>query len=153
MIFADFTIDKESGVPIWVQLYQRFTYLISSGFYKSGDQLPTVRELATEIDVNYHTINKVYHELEQNGFIKMMVGKGSFVTDLNPIRQNTDSSAIEPVVKAFLEELVEQGMSPENIVRTIASHLGISIVILNPKDTNSKRSTHDPKSGGFRNAG
>ena len=41
-----YTIDKKSDIPIWVQLKQRLVYLIMSGSYKPGDQLPTVRELA-----------------------------------------------------------------------------------------------------------
>ena len=55
-----YTIDKKSDIPIWVQLKQRLVYLIMSGSYKPGDQLPTVRELAVQLDINYHTVNKVY---------------------------------------------------------------------------------------------
>ena len=58
-----YTIDKKSDIPIWVQLKQRLVYLIMSGSYKPGDQLPTVRELAVQLDINYHTVNKVYHDL------------------------------------------------------------------------------------------
>ena len=55
--FDSFSIDKKSDIPIWVQLKQRLAYLIASGTYKPGDQLPNVRELAVQLDINYLTVN------------------------------------------------------------------------------------------------
>ena len=69
-------VDDRSGIPIWVQLRNRFIYLIESGHYLAGDKLPTVRALAEELNINYHTVNKVYTSLEHEGYIKSMRGKG-----------------------------------------------------------------------------
>ena len=51
--------------PLWVQLRNRFVYLIKTGYYQPGDQLPSVRTLAAEAAINYNTVSKVYVNLEQ----------------------------------------------------------------------------------------
>ena len=109
--FDSFSIDKKSDIPIWVQLKQRLAYLIASGTYKPGDQLPTVRELAVQLDINYHTVNKVYHELEGSGLIEVQAGRGSHVADLDDSR-----------------------LTAEEVVRIVADCLGVCITI----DSNSK---------------
>ena len=55
-----FKVDETSDVPLWVQLRQRIAYLINSGVLKPGEKLPTVRGLASEISINYNTVNKAY---------------------------------------------------------------------------------------------
>ena len=56
----DFKLDETSGLPVWVQLRNRFIYLIKTGYYQPGDQLPSVRSLAAEISINYNTVSKAY---------------------------------------------------------------------------------------------
>lgn len=60
---ALFEIDESSGLPVWVQLRNRFVYLIKTGHYQPGDQLPSVRTLAAEAAINYNTVSKVYVNL------------------------------------------------------------------------------------------
>ncbi|MFR1639196.1 MAG: GntR family transcriptional regulator [Eggerthellaceae bacterium] len=64
-----FEIDESSGLPVWVQLRNRFVYLIKTGHYKPGDQLPSVRTLAAEAAINYNTVSKVYVNLEHDGYV------------------------------------------------------------------------------------
>ena len=66
---ALFEIDESSGLPVWVQLRNRFVYLIKTGHYQPGDQLPSVRTLAAEAAINYNTVSKVYQSLEEDGYI------------------------------------------------------------------------------------
>ena len=127
--FDSYKIDKKSDIPIWVQLKQRITYLIISGAYKPGDQLPTVRELAVQLDINYHTVNKVYHELEGSGLIEVQAGRGSHVADLS------DSSFIafegEPhmITSEYVSKLLQLGMTAEEVVRIVADYLGVRITV------------------------
>ena len=65
----NFSIDERSGVPIWVQLRNRLVYLIQTGRYQPGDQLPTVHEMAVNLNINYNTVNKVYRSMETSGLI------------------------------------------------------------------------------------
>ena len=128
-ITDSFTIDKKSDIPVWVQLKQRITYCILSGQIAPGEQLPTVRELAIDLDVNYHTVNKVYRELEDMGLLEILSGKGTFVTahETWPIIlvENDAHSA----AKEYAQKLLDMGMTREEVVRAIAFHLNVPIVI------------------------
>ena len=76
---AKITIDNDSGVPIWLQVRNRLIYLIDTGSFGVGDKLPTMRELAVNLGVNYNTISKVYRDIERDGYITSVRGKGTFV--------------------------------------------------------------------------
>ena len=71
-----FEVDSTTDVPLWVQLRQRLIYLINSGYFKPGDQLPTVRGLASEISINYNTVNKAYLSLVSDGYPESTRGRG-----------------------------------------------------------------------------
>ena len=73
-----FELDENSSIPLWLQLKNRFIYLITSGYYKPDDKLPTVRGLAADIEVNYNTISKVYKSLEADGYIESKRRQGAF---------------------------------------------------------------------------
>ena len=77
-----FEIDESSDVPLWVQLRQRIAYLITSGYFKPGEKLPTVRGLAAEISINYNTVNKAYLSLVSDGYLESTRGRGVFVRDV-----------------------------------------------------------------------
>ena len=72
---AKITIDNDSGVPIWLQLRNRLIYLIDTGSFGVGDKLPTMRELAVNLGVNYNTISKVYRDIERDGYITSVRGE------------------------------------------------------------------------------
>ena len=78
-----FELDSTSSIPVWLQLKNRFIYLIMSGFYLPGDQLPTVRGLAAQVEVNYNTVSKVYQSLEEDGYIVSKRRQGAFVADVS----------------------------------------------------------------------
>ncbi len=74
-----FHIDPAAGVPIYMQLTDQVKRAAASGLLKPGDQLPSVRELAVELTVNPNTIAKAYQELEREGVITTVRGRGTFV--------------------------------------------------------------------------
>ena len=80
-MFESLRINEKSGVPVWVQIRNNLIFLIKSEQIKPGDVLPTVRELATQLGVNYNTIHKVYQDLEADDLICSSRGKRSFVAD------------------------------------------------------------------------
>lgn len=75
---ASFELDYNSGLPVWIQVKNRIAYLIGSGEYKAGDQLPTVRSLAVDLDISYNTVNRAYMDLEREGYISTRKGRGTF---------------------------------------------------------------------------
>lgn len=76
-----FNIDYTSREPIYEQLYNNVIHLISIGVLEKKQQLPPVRQLALQLNVNPNTVSKAYKNLEQDGIIYSVVGKGSFVMD------------------------------------------------------------------------
>lgn len=76
---ARFTIDLHSGVPVYRQLIDQVRSGIASGTLTSGDQLPTVRQLAVDLAINPNTVMRAYRELELGGLIETHQGTGTFI--------------------------------------------------------------------------
>lgn len=74
-----FEVDESSDLPIWAQLRNRLSYLIRTGYFEPEEQLPSVRSLAAEALINYNTVTKAYRDLEGDGFIDNVRGRGMFV--------------------------------------------------------------------------
>lgn len=110
-----FALDDGSSIPVWLQLKNRFIYLITSGFYLPGDQLPTVRGLAAEVEVNYNTVSKVYQSLEEDGYIVSKRRQGAFVADVSNKPGVSAEVTAEIVTAEYLQRCQELGMSLEDI--------------------------------------
>lgn len=112
-------LDEHSGIPLWVQLRNRLMYLIDSGHYQVGDRLPTVRSLAADLNVNYHTVNKVYTSLEREGYISSKRGRGAFVE--KKIDGGSQASASgDAVLAEAVRQCLELGMTLEDVQRHFA---------------------------------
>jgi GntR family transcriptional regulator len=76
-----FAIDLHSGVPVYRQLIDQVRSGIASGSLTSGDQLPTVRQLAVDLAINPNTVMRAYRELELGGLLETHQGTGTFISD------------------------------------------------------------------------
>lgn len=74
-----YDVDPRSSVPIYQQLVQNAKGAVAKGVLMPGDKLPSVRELAALITINHNTIAKAYQELEREGVIETLRGRGTFV--------------------------------------------------------------------------
>jgi len=74
-------IDPRSHVPIWEQIVIQMKELILRGLLATGDKVPSVRELAGILVVNPNTVSKAYKELENQGIIETLRGRGTFVKE------------------------------------------------------------------------
>ena len=117
------TIDSDSGIPLWLQLRNRLIYLIASGRFQAGDKLPTVRELAVDLGINYNTVSKVYMSLEQDGYIQSKRRQGAFVLDVSGKPGVSISTTAEIVTQEYLKRCFELGMSLEDIEQQFALSL------------------------------
>lgn len=106
-----FEINEKSSLPVWLQLKNRFIYLITSGYYKTDDQLPTVRGLAAEVGVNYNTVSKVYGSLEEDGYIVSKRRQGAFVADVSERGDMPLSAVSEGLAREYLKRCLEVGMT------------------------------------------
>ena len=82
MIFIDYN-DKR---PIYEQIVDRFQTLILNGALEPDEKIPSVRSLAVELSINPNTIQRAYAELERQGYIYSVKGRGSFVAENHQIR-------------------------------------------------------------------
>ena len=107
-----FTIDLTSRIPIYEQIYQKIVMLILNGTLAENDQLPSVRLLAKSAGVNPNTVSKAYQELERNGVIYSVPGRGSFVS-----AQNFDEfrKKILADFDSAVNEAFEKGISPDDL--------------------------------------
>ena len=110
-----FEVDTTTDVPLWVQLRQRLIYLINSGYFKPGDQLPTVRGLASEISINYNTVSKVYTSLANDGYITSKRGVGAFVNGFDAGESKEQSDAIEQALDECIAALTDLGLSHRDV--------------------------------------
>lgn len=78
-----FTIDLTSRTPIYEQIYFKIIELVIKGSLKENDQIPSVRNLAKDTGVNPNTVAKAYQELERNGIIYSLTGRGSFIAKID----------------------------------------------------------------------
>ena len=77
----ELVISKSAGKPIYEQLEVQIKNMVLCGKLRPGDPLPSMRELAKDLKVSLITTRRTYEDLEKEGFIVSMVGKGSFVAD------------------------------------------------------------------------
>ena len=92
------TLNNKS--PIYEQLVERIEFLILNGFLKENEQLPSVRELATNLAINPNTVQKAYAYLEQEGVTYSVSGKGRFVTDnIEALKQKRTGHILSNFIK------------------------------------------------------
>jgi GntR family transcriptional regulator len=122
----DFTIDETNGIPVWVQLRNRLYFLITSGHYAVGDQLPTVHKMAVMLKINYNTVNKVYQGLERDGYIVSRRGQGTFVTEFEGMTTGTTGNAVSLITDEYLAKMKELGLTPQDVTKLIQERLAQS---------------------------
>ena len=96
-------LNYRDSKPIYEQIKDGLRRLVVSGAVKQDEKLPSVRELATNLSINPNTIQKAYRELEQEGYIYTIAGKGSFAAQ----RADVASGRNEELMKEF-DEIVKE---------------------------------------------
>ena len=117
----DIIISNASGQPIYEQIAAQIKDQILSGALTAGDALPSMRVLAKELRISVITTKRAYEELERDGFIETVTGKGSFVA-----QKNTDFLREESLrrLEAALQDAVDiarrSGIAPQEVKDTLA---------------------------------
>ena len=114
-------LDFSSGTPIYVQIVDQVRALLLSGGLKPGDQLPTVRQLASELRVNFNTIARAYRLLDEARLISTQRGRGTYLLDADAADDSEilRRDPIEVQVKTLIQSLVIQGYSVDEIRQTM----------------------------------
>ena len=80
-------LDLKDSRPIYEQIVDKFRLLMLNGVLKSEDKMPSVRTLAMELSINPNTIQRAYGELERQGYIYTVAGRGNFVSEIGDLRE------------------------------------------------------------------
>ncbi|SDI48894.1 GntR family transcriptional regulator [Natribacillus halophilus] len=100
------TIDARSTEPIYRQIINQIKEQVARGILKVDDKIPSVRELSSQIVVNPNTVSKAYQELEREGIIVTMRGRGTFINEYIP--DEIPTKAIEHV-RTQIKQIVLEG--------------------------------------------
>ena len=114
-----FELDVQSRRPIYEQLMEKFKELMISEVLREHDQLPSVRILAQELTINPNTIQKAYRQLETDGYIYTIPGKGNFVLPPKNSENSLKREKIKSELTKVLGEALYIGIEKKEIYRIV----------------------------------
>ncbi|MDY4486458.1 MAG: GntR family transcriptional regulator [Candidatus Limivicinus sp.] len=110
-------IDNKSGLPIYDQIYSQIKSQIISGALREDQLLPSIRNLAKDLGISVITTRRAYDELEREGFIYTVAGKGCFVAAKNTeLLREENLRQIEAHLQAIRDLAAACGLSREDII-------------------------------------
>ena len=99
-------------------------YYVASGVLATGDQLPSIREMAQALTVNPTTVVKAYSELVHDNVIELRQGKGAFVTaGRNAVTMEEQDKAVRRIARQLAVEAFQMGMAPERVIHIVDEEL------------------------------
>ncbi len=111
-------LDYRDARPIYTQIADGFREQIVSGVLADGERLPSVRELAMELTINPNTIQRAYRELEMQGWIASVPGKGSFVCGI-PAGQSKEQRTLLENFDRITASLLGLGVTRQELIRRL----------------------------------
>jgi GntR family transcriptional regulator len=131
-----FIISPSSGIPIYKQLFSQIERMIINGYFTEGDNLPSVRQVAIDLDINPMTVSKAYGLLEERGYLTRLRGKGMIVA-----KRDSEVSAQEKInrlstlIKSLVAEADIAGVSHQQLLKLFLENTS---TINHPIKQNSK---------------
>ena len=117
---AQFMINKQSAVPLHIQLKEQIRYAIMSGDYQPGSPLPSIRDLTAKLGVHRNTVHRVYLELQAGGLLVSRPGKGVFVNEsLSETISVKELNALDSLIERYFQEANELGINPITLSRLV----------------------------------
>ncbi len=111
------SVDTRDRKPIYEQLCDNIREMVLKGFLKPNEQLPGVRTLAMQLAINPNTIQKAYTELEHQGIIYSIQGRGSFICDNIASLRDEQKSEILAEIEQCLKKAHEIGIDKSEILK------------------------------------
>lgn len=125
MKLQDFKLDFRSGVPVYIQIVEQVQAHLARGNLKPGDQLPTVRQMASELRVNFNTIARAYRMLDEAGMISTQQGRGTYILEEREEKRDETlrRSALQAQTQGFISLIARQGFTPEEAVECLQENI------------------------------
>src|SRR4029077_2888688 len=112
-----FQLDLRSGVPVYRQIMDQVLGGVASGRLTSGDQLPTVRQLAVDLSINPNTVIRAYRELEIRGFLDTHQGSGTFISTQRVEQDDEERSRkLDSIVSESIARAGAEGFTAKQVL-------------------------------------
>ncbi len=118
-------LDFRSGLPIYIQIMNQIEQKVSGGVLKPGDQLPTVRALASELRVNFNTVARAYRLLDEAGVISTQQGRGTYIMEKPPleVERKLRRQTLEALARQYIGESKRLEFSDAEITQMVRDQL------------------------------
>ncbi|UPK45088.1 GntR family transcriptional regulator [Paenibacillus pabuli] len=114
------SIEFDNNLPIYLQIMQYIKRQIVTGTLKAGDKIPSVRELAAELQINPNTIQRTFQELEREEVVETKRGLGRYVTSEESKIMTIKKEMASELLERFLTGMQELGIEEQDIVNIVA---------------------------------
>lgn len=117
-------IDPSKSQPIYAQLMREIKYFVATGMAEPGEALPSVREMAVALRINPNTVARAYRELEHEGVVHTIPGKGVYISD-GPSTMNRERALkeMEDVLDSLLVQAFHCAISPGELMRLLEERI------------------------------
>lgn len=122
-------LDFRSSESLYLQIANQIEQLVAKGELKLGDQLPTVRELATELRINFNTVGRAYHVLDETRLISTQRGRGTYIWEEpnEETMKHLKQKSLEELARDYLSEASRLGYTlPDAIEQLIKINSDVS---------------------------
>jgi len=115
------SIDLRSDIPIYLQIVEQVRQQIASGGLSPGDQLPTVRALASELRINFNTVSRSYRLLDEAGIISTQQVRGTYFLEMPPpdIVERLRQESLDSLARRYLDQAKKLGFHPDQAIEHI----------------------------------
>ena len=134
------SLDFRADDPIYLQIVRQIEALVKDATLKQGDQLPTVREMAIDLRINFSTVARAYRILDEQRLISTQRGRGTYIWDETAVGKVQDKAEdristdkLAGLTREFMRKAVESGASMEQVEQVFQQQL---------EDWKHNRSTH-----------
>ena len=123
-----FRLDIRADAPIYQQIVDQIKAQIASGTLQPGDQLPTVRALATDLRINFNTVARAYRVLDEERIISTQQGRGTYITEKPPpkVTERMRRESLENLARRFIEEATRLGFTEAEMRQMVNDQLKLS---------------------------
>src|SRR5687768_8828243 len=118
-------LDFRSGLPIYIQIMNQIESQVLGGTLKPGDQLPTVRAMASELRVNFNTVARAYRLLDEAHIISTQQGRGTYITEIPPpeVTERLRRESLQALTERYISEAMRLEFSKDEISEMIKEQL------------------------------
>jgi GntR family transcriptional regulator len=113
-------VDSKSSIPIYYQIFDQIKHQVAVGELVVGQKMPTIRELAIELEINPNTVAKSYLELQREGILDTVQGVGTYVKGNKQIlKPGERENKLAEILNKLLDEASRYGFSKEDLLRAL----------------------------------